>query len=238
MYEENMHGLGKFKFKKLFKKATKMLKKHPLAPMPVKTWALMKKKKKILPLPVIKKKPLPAPQVIPENYQEPLPSPVKQELPPYWNTGWNPQADDVRFSINQPEYQPQQSPSTYGQPSPSTYGMEFEDITEDFDDQPEPAPNDLPLITAGEFEQDFSDESDYLEGLAESDSWSDIFTGAASELLAQQRAKREAKARAAQNANMQMYARPQTGFDLNKLMLPAALGLGALFFLTMKKGRR
>lgn len=258
MYQDSqtqMDGLGKFKFKKPLRAPLKIVKKFgipgliaPERPHPgmkfMKTHPAMKftaKKKSAF-------KAAPAPAVEPTYYQEPLPSPAPM---PYYQP---------QYYQAQPAPQPQyRRAQPAPQPQPYLREPSARDIPEEYyaapsssiqDEQPFHAPesnddygtSNLPIVSASEFEASDDSEYGWLEGLSEGTSWGDIFTGAASELLANQRAKREAKQVAVQRAAMLQFQRPGVasvaGFDLNRLLIPAALGLGGLFiFMQMKKRR-
>lgn len=234
-------GLGKFKFK--FKKLKKMLMKHPFAPTPIRLMQKFKNKKKSVGSP--------APAVEPVYYQAPLPPPTPEipeqrfYAPPQWRNQLPAPMPEkqTQWDYNMPEsdYVPESSARDipdqyYNTSSPANRAQEST-----FNYQPEsdyPTEN-LPVVSAPEFEASNDAEYGWMEGLNEGASWGDIFTGAASELLANQRAKREAKSMAQQRAAMANYALPKSqGFNLNSMIMPLALAAGGfLLFKSMKKGR-
>lgn len=244
MYYDNMSGLGKFKFKKIFKKATKALMKHPLAPLPIKAMAMKKMKKKktiaVSPSPAVEQSYEQEPQfttmpVQPmPSYSQPQPVPYPQPMPSYSQPQPVPYPQPMEPVQ---DYLPQDifnaARSFAPEPSPSMYPFDY------VPEETETGTENLPVVRANEFEEMYDGEQAYLEGLAQGSSWGDIFTGAASEILASQRAKREAKAEAARQAQYSQYkttSMPSVGgFSLEKMMIPLAIAAGGLFLLMRKK---
>lgn len=240
-------GLGKFKLKKLMKSPL-----GPLGPLAL----LMKKKKKKRGAEIN-----PAPAVDPQYMQEPLPPPTpilqKEPMmtimpvpaPQYYQL---PQPQPQYYQQPQPRPQPQfyQEPQQFYKPEPSARDIpdQYYDLRSDAqipESRPAYTPeNDypttnLPIVSAPEFEASDDSEYGWMEGLSEGAAWGDIFSGAASELLARQREKREVKSMARQQAAMTAYNLPKTqGFNLNNMLIPIALAAGGfLLFKSMKKGR-
>lgn len=232
MYQNDMEGLGKFKFKKIFKKVTKALKKHPFAPTPVKFMQVMKKKKKKFPTDRGTVKPLPAPVVTSVQEQSNfLPYPSYQYEEPRFST----MPITSSSEQNQQDYLPDDifkaAQNYVPEPSASLYPFDY--VPSDTDTGTE----NLPIVTTNEFENMDENEDMYLEGLSEGNSWSDLFTGAASEILASQRAKREAKTAALQQAQINQYKQMpvSSGLSLEKMMIPLAIAAGGIFLLMRKR---
>lgn len=221
MYMDSADGLGKFRLPKFPKFGRKIPGIIPIGPM---MWAGVPGRKKRAYAPVSPAEiSTPAPLVEPMHYQELLPSPVAP-MPAPVTTATAPAAMPVYSE-------------TPAETSASAYAGWY---------PPEPeitgAPADMPIISAQEFEAAASTESDYLEGLGqdEGSSWGDIATSAAKEILAAQSSKRRAKELQMQQQQMAMYkplAKP--GFDMQKMLIPIALGGAALFiFMGMRRKKR
>lgn len=239
MYQEaQMDGLAGRKKKGGFKgKFKKLLALNPLIPLPAQKKLMGKKKRPAATA-------SPAPIVEPTYYQEPLPSPAPEPMmyddpEPIRYTRPVPMPAPGGYStmpVKRPYYEPsaRDIPAEYY----AAPGVE----TEQPFYQPKPEPgddystNNLPIVSANEFEASDDSEYGWMEGLSEGAAWGDIFTGAASELVARQRERRENKQRAA----MTQYRSPVEtgGMNMNNMLIPAALGLGGLFlFMRMKKRR-
>lgn len=246
MYQHQMEGLGKFKFKKLFKKATRALIKNPFAPPQVRDMSFIKKlrKKKAVAY-------TPSP-VVEQSYEnEPMRYVQHQSFQPPTSTG-SEQAISTgseQFPVSSPQPMPQFSePATQdylpseayqaarnyaSEPSPSMYPFDYTP------EENETGTENLPIVSSHEFENMYSGEQDYMDGLSEGNAWGDLFTGAAAEILATQKAKREAKTQAIQQAQYRAFDKPggfqSSGFSLDKMLLPLAMGLGAFLLLRKKR---
>lgn len=235
MYMSN-DGLGKISFKKLKKR----LMKSPFAPAQIKVMQLLRKKKKTpiqrtiaMPVaPPIYQAPQDAPFTAPMQYQPAIQAPVTQ------SQNYPPQAVDS--SNKMPSYNESYNRSARDLP-PDYFEMSTPEqpVVDDAEYEPEMYETEnLPVVTTQEFEASNDAEYGWMEGLSEGTAWGNIFTGAASEILAQQRAKREAKSVALQQAELRKYAAsPSTsGFGLKNMLIPAALAIGGyLIFSQLKK---
>lgn len=251
--EVYMDGLGRFKFKRL----KKLLMHSPLAPMPVKIMALKHKKKRVaVAAPVAPYPPNPTTPVAPVYVDEPFHQPVVQQ-PAYQQPVYSPINAGY---VQQPEYR-QPAPAlptemswpTSGPPSARDLPVDIYASNSPIQDDssnvwmpPEPpgdnAPDDLPIISAPENEAESDAEYGWLQGLSEGAKWGDIFTSAASEIIAAQKAKRREKQVAAQRAAMTSFdpsgGGAYSGYSTGNWVIPVALGVGGLLlFMRMNKRR-
>lgn len=241
--QSTMDGLGKSKFKKLFKKLAKTM-----APPHVRMKEMKKAKARKAQAAAYAAAPAaeatPAPQVEPTYYQDPLPQPAPQPQAPQYHTRPMPAPYPVqyaepqyeRYAPPQPSYTPDLSPTMYPSAMPSTNGFPQWYPPETGIEE---ADGDLPIVPAYEFEARDDGEYDYLEGLSQGGGWMDIFTGAASEAVARAKQKRQQRKVDAQSRQYYDNSGNYTGagyggFNMASLM-PFAIGIGAYFLLRKKR---
>lgn len=238
--QSNMQGLGKFKLKKLFKKAISTL-KPPHVRMKEMKKARARKAQAVTYAAAPAAEATPAPQVEPLYYQEPLPQPAPQPQAPQYYPRPMPAPYPVQYAepryAPEPSYAQDMSPSTYPSAMPSSG-----DIPQWYPPETgiEEADGGTPTVPAYEFEARDDGEYDYMEGLSEGGNWMDLFTGAASEALARSKQKREQRkidAQSRQYAGNTGYGAAYGGFDMTNSMplIIGAIGVGAFLLLRKKR---
>lgn len=210
-------GLGRFKLR--FGKKKKRVAAAP-APEPAPV------------TPVIQQPAAPVTPAVPAPMMTTMPVPSPAPVP------YSPATPAPMYRQAEPEYEGGEESATYQVDTPTYSGADY--------GSPFDTASMSPTMVMQESSAEQTDD-DYIQGLAEGSSWTDIFTGAASEILASQKAKREAKAVATQQAAAQKALatqyRPIGGafgniFTPQNIMIIGAVGLGGILLLKMLRKKR
>lgn len=237
--QPTMSGLGKSKFKKLFKKLASTL-KPPHVRMKEMKKAKARKAQAAAYAAAPAAEATPAPQAEPLYYQEPLPQPAPQPQAPQYYPRPMPAPQPMQYAEPQyaqyPMQQPEMSPTTYPSAMPGRGDIPQWYPPETGIEEADPS---TPIVPTYEFEARDDAEYDYMEGLSQGNNWMDIFTGAAGEAVArakQKRQQRKMDTQSRQYGDNTGYSGGQSygGFNIMSLM-PIAIGVGAYFLLRKKR---